>query len=137
MRSLDKNPAKINDHLKKEIYQNKALLPTMPWLDNQAPTAPTKIVAPGLFCKKKVVIKYDKDKTPSDDLLGYMIYASAKKKTLDTNDPTQILQFTTNNEIKISDLKLPKKKRSYICITAIDRQNNESTPVGKLKIRKR
>jgi len=137
MKYLEKNPAKVSDHLKKEIYPNKALLPTMSWLDNQAPTAPTKIVAPGLFCKKKVVIKYDKDKTPSTDLLGYLIYSSEKKKTLNTNDPTQILQFTTNNEIKISDLKLPKKKRSYICITAIDRQNNESTPVGKLKIRKR
>ena len=118
-------------------HHNKALLPTMPWLDNQAPTAPKKIVAPGLFCKKKVVIKYDKDKTPSDDLLGYMIYSSGKKKKLNTNDATQILQFTTESEVKISDLKLPKKKRSYIWITAIDRQNNESAPVGKLKIRKR
>jgi uncharacterized lipoprotein YddW (UPF0748 family) len=137
MKYLDKNLYGFKDQLNEDLYMHKALVPRMEWIDSIAPVAPKKIVAPGLFKKKKIEIRYPKGQQPSGDLLGYVYYTSPKKNSLDVGNPKNILKFSPNSEVKISDLPLPLKKRAYIWVTAIDRLHNESAPVGKVRVRKR
>jgi len=109
----------------------------MPWIDSIAPVPPNKIVTKGFFRKNRIEIKYTKKQTVSDDLRGYIIYASGSKDSINIDDPTGILEFTTESTIRIDQLKLPPKKKSYLWITAIDQQHNESSKVGRIKIRSR
>jgi uncharacterized lipoprotein YddW (UPF0748 family) len=137
MKYLDKNLHGFKDQLEGELYTYKALVPRMEWIDSIPPLTPKKLMAPGLFRKKKIEVRYQKGETPSADLLGYMYYSSPKKDSLDTGNPASILTFSPDSEVKVADLPLPLKKRTYIWVTAIDRLHNESAPVGRIKIRKR
>jgi len=137
MKNININPYGFKDQLQNDLYTTKALVPVMPWIDNIAPVPPSKTVARGFFRKNKILIKYDKEQTPSPDLQGYLVYASGSKDSIDIENPTGILTFTSETTIKIDQLKLPSKKTFYIWITAIDRLHNESAPVGRIKIRKK
>ncbi len=137
MKYLDKNPKNFTNILKKDIYNKKALVPQMAWIDSIAPNSPAKLVPRGFFSIKKIVVKYAKKQQPSDDILGYVIYKSDKKNEVNIDNPDNIVRFTDSNEIKIEDLNLPAKKRLYIWVTAIDKHQNESLPVGNIKIKKK
>jgi uncharacterized lipoprotein YddW (UPF0748 family) len=137
MKYLDKNLHGFTDKLNEELYSFKALVPPMKWIDSIAPVAPLKIVAPGLFSKKKIEIRYAKGAMPSPDLAGYILYASRNRDSINTQDPSTILTFTPYSEVKIADLPLPVKKKSYLWVTAIDRLHNESAVVGKVRVRKK
>jgi len=137
MKYLDLNPYGFKDQLQNDLYKSKALVPVMPWIDSIAPVPPNKIVTKGFFRKNRIEIKYTKKQTVSDDLRGYIIYASGSKDSINIDDPTGILEFTTESTIRIDQLKLPPKKKTYLWITAIDQQHNESSKVGRIKIRSR
>jgi uncharacterized lipoprotein YddW (UPF0748 family) len=137
MRYLDKNPHKFKDQLIEDIYPARAIIPCMKWIDSIAPIPPHKLAARGFFNKRRIEICYEKGVVPSDDLAGYLLYYSANKDSLNLEDPREILGFYQSSELKITDLPLPLKKKSYIWVTSIDKLHNESVPVGRLKIRKR
>jgi len=137
MKYIDMNPNSFKDQLQNDLYTNKALVPVMPWIDSIAPLPPHRIIAKGFIKKKRIEIKYSKKQTPSDDLQGYMVYASVSKDSIDIEDPSGIIKFNPEDIIQIDQLKLPARKKSYIWVTAIDRQHNESVPVGRIKIRKK
>jgi uncharacterized lipoprotein YddW (UPF0748 family) len=137
MKYIDINPYGFKYQLQHDLYQSKALVPVMTWIDSTAPIPPTKIVARGFFRKNKILVKYSKKQIISTDLQGYMVYASCSKDSIDIEDPAGILRFSPDKTIKIDQLKLPSKKTFYIWITAIDRLHNESAPVGRIKVRKK
>ena len=137
MKYIDMNPNGFKDQLQNDLYTNRALVPVMPWIDSIAPLPPQRIVKKGFIKKKRIEIKYAKNQIPSTDLQGYLVYASGSKDSIDIDDPSGIIKFSPENTIPINQLKLPDRKKSYIWITAIDNQHNESAPIGRIKIRKK
>jgi uncharacterized lipoprotein YddW (UPF0748 family) len=137
MKYINMNPYGFKDRLQNDLYKLKALVPVMPWLDSITPVPPKRIVAQGFLKKNRIAIKYTKKLPASSDLQGYLVYTSGSKDSIDTDDPGGIWTFTPESKIKIDELKLPSKKTFYIWITAIDRQHNESAPVGRIRIRRR
>ncbi len=135
LKYLDKNSKNFTENLKKEIFKEKALLPQMKWLDSIPPVTPKGIRPFGLFKVKKIKIYYPKNISKPDDFLGYIVYASERKK-IDIDNPSNIIQFCTSEEILVQNLNITPKKTFYICVSAIDKHHNESLPVGNLKIRK-
>jgi uncharacterized lipoprotein YddW (UPF0748 family) len=137
MKYLDLNPYGFKNQLQNDLYKYKALVPVMPWLDSIAPIPPKRIAAKGFLRKDRIAVKYSKKLPASTDLQGYVIYASGSKDSIDINNPSEIWTFTPESKIKIDELKLPHKKTFYIWLTAIDHLHNESTPVGRIRIRRR
>lgn len=137
MKNINMNPYGFKDQLQYDLYKTKALVPVMSWIDNIAPVSPKKIVSRGFLRKDRILIKYSKKQTTSPDLQGFIVYRSNTKDSIDIADPSGILTFSPESIIHIEKLKLPSKKTSYIWITAIDNQHNESAPVGRIKIRKK
>ncbi len=137
MKHIDMNPQGFKDQLETSIYKDKALVPIMNWIDSIAPVPPKKIIAKGFLRKNKISIIYSKKTPVSSDTEGYIIYASGTKDSVNIDHSSAIVQFTKEPVVKISDLNLPAKTKSYIWITAVDRLHNESTPVGRIKIRKK
>jgi uncharacterized lipoprotein YddW (UPF0748 family) len=129
MRYLEKNPLGIKDRLLQDIYQEKALLPTMPWLDNKKPAQPTKVKLKGLFKKNKLSIKYAKKKPQSADHLGYLVYTSTSKEKVDIENPSNMLCFSQQDIIDLSKQKRPNKD-CFLWISVLDKQHNESAPQG-------
>lgn len=137
MKNLSNNPQQIKTQLKKSLYPNKALVPPMKWIDNEAPAAPYKVVAHGLFRKKHLTIDYGKNQKQSTDHAGFLVYFSTDKNKIDPNNATSLILYTTENQIDIKEIPLPLNKKSYIWISAVDRLHNESIPVGGVKIKKK
>lgn len=135
MNYLEMNPQGFEDRLKNDIYADIALLPTMPWLDKQTPNLPQKVKVKGLFKSKNIKIKFNKKHTPSKDQLGYLFYNSNKETGINLSSNKQQVGFIQKNEFDISDLKLKYKGDSFIWLTVIDKQHNESKALGPFKIR--
>ena len=133
MQYLEKNPLGFEDRLKRDIYTQKALLPTMAWLDKTAPNPPQKVKTKGLFNKEEIQIKYKKKTPKSNDHLGYLIYNSKTKQKPNIENTKNILMFSTEDEINLLG-KLPKGS-NFVWISTLDKQNNESEAIGPIKIK--
>ena len=135
MKFLEMNPLGFENRLKEDIYTNRALLPTMPWLDDQAPNPPKKVKLKGLFKKDELKIKYKKNSPKSGDQLGYLIYTSNNENSVNTKSTSNIIGFERADEINLNSLKFSHKGTSYLWLTVLDKQHNESKPIGPVKIR--
>ncbi|WP_207741087.1 family 10 glycosylhydrolase [Paraclostridium bifermentans] len=102
-------------------YQYKALPDVMPWIDNDAPTAP------------KVTINQNQSYNEInisnvDDAKYYVIYRFNNIENIDINDTSKIIAKVHNNGgIKTSyiDKNIIEKDYKYI-VTSVDRLHNES-----------
>lgn len=123
---------KIRDTIKNDYFNTKALVPTMPWLDNKAPNSVV-----GINTKKgsnKVEISW-KDSAKNDSTY-YVIYRYERDKgpMKDGNleDPSNILTIVrrTNNKTDLNyvDTTAANGKTYVYAITAVDRLHNESAP---------
>jgi uncharacterized lipoprotein YddW (UPF0748 family) len=131
MRYLEKNPLGFKDNLKSNIYSEKALLPTMEWLDAQPPQIPKKLKTKGLFKNKAIKVKYSKKLPKSKDHLGYLVYSSSINPTGEKN----LLGFWQSDEIIRLELTKAKNGINYLWLTCIDKHHNESEAIGPLKIK--
>lgn len=134
MKYLQMNPHNFKNRLQNDIYKEKALLPTMEWLDNTPPNTPKKVKAKGLFKTKELIVKFDKKIPESKDQLGFLVYQTKEEKKVDTTNNKQIVGFIRKNEIDIAELNLKLKGKSFLWMTVIDKQHNESKPIGPIKI---
>lgn len=132
---LERNPHRIKNKLSEEIYREKALLPTMGWLDSTVPVTPRKVKAQGLFKTKRIKIKFNKNSAPGRDHLGYLFYVTPEEQGLDLSSNRQIVGFSREEEIDISQLELPNKGIAYLWLTVIDKHHNESKAIGPVKIK--
>lgn len=135
-RNLIENNGRILSFLKKNAYHNPAAIPAMPWKDNIKPLPPT-----GLTSFKEADFRYTLYWTaPTASIDGekayaYNIYIS-RVKPVDTGNPENFLETripAATSKIDISLKDFPPGKY-FLCVTSLDRGNNESIPSNNIEI---
>jgi uncharacterized lipoprotein YddW (UPF0748 family) len=137
MRFLDMNPLGFQYKLKNEIYTHRALLPIMPWIENQPPPQPDKIRFRGVFMKNKVKVVHRRKNPPAKDHLAYLFYTTNSKDETSIAVPENMVKFSHNSVIDVDVLDLEPGQKHFLWLTVIDKHHNESEPLGPLKIRVR
>lgn len=120
--SFNKIGAALADSLKFSTNRNFAFPPTMPWLDNSAPSAP-KLAGErkreGMHLEWQMVQAPAKDKN-----MRYAVYRFRKNETIDLDNSARII--AVQNEHKYVDRDATDKKEYIYVVTALDRLWNES-----------
>ncbi|MEN8248846.1 MAG: family 10 glycosylhydrolase [Bacteroidota bacterium] len=115
------NTLGITDSLRTDLYKNKALVPTMPWLDNEAPVAPDSLTVRN--DKTGIYLNW----APSDSTaMYYVIYRFKGKEVGDLENSANILEIKRASSPFFIDKNVLKRKKYTYAVTAVDRLYNES-----------
>lgn len=127
---LMNNVQGLYDRLDKKYYNTPALQPPMPWIDNEAPSAPDSLtiehIADG-YWKLNWQSSTDNDQRNAPT---YVIYGS-NSYPVDTSDPRNILATQVRGTEYIYAPILPWERCHYFAVTALDRCGNESSAAEK------
>ncbi|SFS57430.1 Uncharacterized lipoprotein YddW, UPF0748 family [Paenibacillus sp. 453mf] len=121
---FENNALGITDRLQNDIYRTPALIPEMPWLDNQAPMAPVKVKANST--NKAVKLEWN---SGGGDEAYYVIYRFEGSIEGDLEQAGNIrimVQRTDQKKQIFEDKDVTPGTYTYV-ITAADRLHNEST----------
>ncbi|MBX2905022.1 MAG: family 10 glycosylhydrolase [Taibaiella sp.] len=113
---FDKIKAPVEDSLRQNFVKYPALVPPMPWLDNEAPNAPT-VTVNGKTLEWQT-------KNPTNEPLRYVVYRFGEKEEIDLERNDRIVSIQQGTSYKDPE---PGKKNKYV-VTALDRMWNESEP---------
>lgn len=116
-----KNTLGITDTLRNSLYKNIALVPTMPWLDNTAPSAPDS-----LFVKNDGKGIYLDWKPGDSTAMYYVIYRFKGKQVGDLNNSDNILEIKKASTPFYIDKTAHIRRIYTYAVTAVDRLYNES-----------
>jgi len=131
-RSLVKNPLGTTDSLRRDLFLNPALVPTMPWKD-ALPPAP---VAQALLnrANAQVTLTWQPGPAAPDGDLAtyYALYRFDADETVTPDDPRNIMALPRpapgQPAVFVDTTAVPGQGYAYY-ITAFDRLHNESRPV--------
>ncbi|HET8828364.1 MAG TPA: family 10 glycosylhydrolase [Pelobium sp.] len=125
-KSVTNNIGSFQDSLRKNLYTNIALPPTMPWIDDIPPAVPISLKA--IRNKEGVTLSWQKplQVRDGDTAYGYVIYRAEASQKIDINNPNQILKVVYNDSVSFEDQSVKKKVRYKYAVTALDRIKNES-----------
>jgi uncharacterized lipoprotein YddW (UPF0748 family) len=126
MRYLEDNTRGIYDVLRDNYYSAPALVPPMPWLDKQAPTAPSGLTVEhsGGYARLSWKASSDNDNRNAP---RYVVYAS-DTTPVDTSDPRNIVACNVTATELIYTTLVPWQYKRHFAVTAVDRYGNESAP---------
>ena len=121
------NTQGLYDMLLDDYYSTPALQPSMPWIDDSAPTSPK-----GLSVRQEADGSYTLTWQPSTDndphnAPTYVLYAS-DSYPVDTNNPVNIVAQGLRDTSHVYMPVYPWERKKYFAITATDRCGNESLP---------
>jgi len=120
---FDRNLAGFQDSLLNDYYRYPALIPPMPWIDNQAPPPVQKAVKRGRKLKWKTVTTTNAMDSPWQ----FVIYINETGTTFDPNDPRFIYSILNREETQCKFPRLNAKRKNYeVRISVLDRLKNES-----------
>jgi uncharacterized lipoprotein YddW (UPF0748 family) len=122
-KSLVKNPLGFTDILHNEFYKHPALVPTMPWIDQEPPLPPVKLSAQNVHDGVYLQWEDVSNEKPS----YYLVYRFDRWKNIDQQDPEFILKLVRTGDLAYLDNTAISGKRYYYSVTAVDRLWNEST----------
>lgn len=116
--------------LRSNYWRYPALQPQMPFIDKKAPKKPRRMKALLMSDGNHVLMwTAPKGKTWSDEAVRYVVYRFAHGERVNTDDPSKIVAITTNTYYT---LPYVDGTHSYTyAVTALDRMQNESSPVKK------
>ncbi|WP_244918720.1 family 10 glycosylhydrolase [Paenibacillus dendritiformis] len=118
------NPLGFTDRLRSDLYRYPALVPAMPWLDAQAPAAPSGVSARN--AGGGVELKW---KTASDESY-YAVYRFGGKTAGSIADPAHLLGTMRKQSGQAMqayvDRTATKGQQYTYVVTAVDRLHNES-----------
>lgn len=125
------NALGFTDRLKTDLYRYPALVPAMPWLDTEAPSAPRKLKANKAH---GVNLSWE----PAGDETYYAIYRFDGGNAGSIDDPANLLgtfRRTGNGTQHFSDDTVIKHQTYTYVVTAIDRLHNESAATAVLTVK--
>ena len=125
---LMNNAQGLYDELKEHFYAYPALQPSMPWLDNVAPTVPRNLKAENShngYIKLTWEASTDND---SRNAPRYVIYAS-NSYPVDTSNPENIIATQVDGTSYTYSVIAPWEKRTHFAVSSTDRYGNESQAV--------
>ena len=121
------NPLGMRDSLRNDLFKIPALLPLMPWKDNQPPQPASNLTAQ--INDNDIQLRWDAPPSTDnamDKVRQYVIYRSTSSN-INRNDAANIVKITANeNETSFTDAGLTPGTY-YYTVTALDRLHNEST----------
>lgn len=120
-KSFTTNPLGINDSLRNDLYRTPALLPTMPWIDDEAPLSPGAVEASPQ--NRGMVLAWD---PPTGGAEGYVIYRFEGKQAGNIEDPAHIVAIIRGSGAVFIDQQLTQAGKYTYVLTALDRTQNES-----------
>lgn len=130
LKHLRLNKFGATDIIRSQYFNVKALVPAMPWLDNNAPKAAVSVAA---VAKDKSVELTWKDNA-NNDAAYYVVYRFEGDKLGDTENPKNIVTTIRRNgaqvEFKHLDDKVDATKTYTYAVTAVDRLHNESKAIN-------
>ena len=122
---LKKNKLGIKEQLRAKAYKYPALVPTMPWLDNSAPSNPSEIsVTDG---SNGTTISWNNN--AGKEAAYFVVYRFNKEQQVDVNVPSAIITTIRNNGSKVQSYvdKVATNSSDYTyAVSAVDRLHNES-----------
>lgn len=126
--SMRTNRLGFRDSLRLRFYNRPALLPTMPWRDNNPPQAPSDL-AGVRYANDSVVLNWTAPAatTELDRAIRFVIYRSTSP-AIDITDPNNILAITDTASTTYTDRSLPAGAGAFYVVTSVDRFHNESEP---------
>lgn len=131
-KSILNNPLGIRDSLSNSLFKSPALLPTMPWKDNQPPAPVSNLTAQ--VSGNEITLRWNAPPASDqqmDKVRQYVVYRS-NTGSIDRNNAAQIVKITANeNETSFTDAGLSTGTYVYT-VTALDRLHNESTPANNV-----
>ncbi len=125
LKDLNKNPLGIKDRFINDLYKYKALIPSMPWIDDQAPKAPK--LRDAQKTEQGIALTVEDHKSNAD-VSYYAVYRFDGKKKGSIEDATKLLttvRKTEAEQVFVDETADPSKEYTYV-ITSVDRTHNES-----------
>lgn len=132
LKNINNNPLGIKDRLQKYIYKYPALIPPMPWLDQDPPKQPT---LKGAIARNDGIALGIIDNRNNDSTY-YAIYRVDEKNGVDIQKAENLLttvRKTKPGEIYVDKTAVSGETYTY-AVTALDRLHNESIPSSKTTI---
>jgi uncharacterized lipoprotein YddW (UPF0748 family) len=127
---FNRNLLGFQDSLKQIIYKNPAVVPTMPWIDDNPPKSVSKIKRSG----KKVKWETFETEDEMDKPKQFIVYFNEEGKAFDSEHSESIYLITRDKKIKFS--RINKKKKKYeVRVSVLDRLKNESTTSSPIIIK--
>lgn len=111
----------FQDTLSNQLYAYPALVPPMPWIDNQAPANLRKVKK---GWGKVLKWKPQKAEQELDKAVRYIVYRNKVGETFDADDPRFIYRITEDTRLELR--KTPNKIAYEFRVSALDRLQNES-----------
>ena len=123
-KSFVKNPNGWNDSLQNNYYRHPALVPPMTWIPSTVPAEPK---LKSSFSKTDSVITILFEKGNEDDKLkGYVVY----QLSVETTATVSVAPFAVVPDSPGAKFTVPYSKDYKYLVTALSRNNIESTPVN-------
>lgn len=125
--SLRNNPLGFRDSLSQFLYNKPALLPTMNWLDNVAPNAPSSLSVSqsGVGFFDLLWTNPSTSTNELDKVKRIAIYRSTSP-VVDISNADNLLAITWNDTTGYRDNTVQQGTSYYYVVTALDRHQNES-----------
>lgn len=117
-KTFEKNPNGWNDSLRNNYYHNPALVPPMPWINNDAPEQPTVI--------KKSSTEFQLSYVGNLALKGFGVFLVPNNKEVKFINGQLVQLLITEKTTLLDFAKLPDTKGMKICIASVDINNNVS-----------
>lgn len=122
---LKKNKLGIKERLRANAYKYPALVPTMPWLDNSAPSNPSEISV--IDGSNGATISWNNN--AGKETVYFVVYRFNKGQQVDVNDSSAIVTTIRNNGSKAQSYvdRVVMNSGDYTyAVSAVDRLHNES-----------
>ncbi|MGA9174272.1 MAG: family 10 glycosylhydrolase, partial [Thermoactinomyces sp.] len=110
----------FRDRLKNDLFKYPALVPTMPWLDDQAPKKPKLLSAASTGDSSVHLVWKDRSE---GETATFAIYRFADQKEIDLNQPQNLIATVrkNGNGLQTFDDQTAEGKPYVYVITALDR----------------
>lgn len=131
-KDLKNNPLGIADRLTEDIYKQPALVPPMPWIDNEAPKKPKVLQIKKKLGETKFKIRENNPK----EVAYYAIYRFEGNRVGNINDSKYLLTTVRqehNNQVYVDPTSEKGETYTYV-VTSLDRNHNESKPSNPIKV---
>ena len=127
-RSVLANPLGVRDALRDDLFRTPALLPPMPWKDDQPPAPVGNLTAQAGGNAVRLAWTAPPDATNALDKVRQFVVYRSTGSTIDREDATNMVRITANeSETSFTDPGLAPGTY-YYTVTALDRLHNESMP---------
>lgn len=123
------NELGIVDSLKKGLYKNLAIPPTMPWISNSFPDSPTEVKIKKTDLGNEITWNAPKANSALDSTLYFLVYRFKKEEIQNLEDPKSLLSVVNGKTVYLDPIPSSNSGNNYVyLVSACNRIWNEGKP---------